>query len=64
MEHVGKMIHRQGHSTEAVTSHVQSSLTVEYPKISGEEKMYFNCKYKKYMYTTMDKSRIENKTIY
>lgn len=38
MEHVGKMIRRQGHSTEAVASHVQSSLTVEYPKISGEEK--------------------------
>ena len=38
MEHVGKMIHRQGHSTEAVTSCVQSLLTVEYPKISGEEK--------------------------
>ena len=58
MELVDKMIHRQGHSIKAATSHVQSSLTVEYPKILGEEKCILIINIRKYRYTTMDKSRI------
>lgn len=50
MDHMGKMIYRQGHSIEGATSHVPCSLTVKDLKIPGG-KMYFNCKYKKiYIY--------------